>query len=282
MEQANEKRNTKISAQYSRPETRISPQIPQASLRVLRGRNLCRPRKNHAASKGEKGANDCADAVDPSRFLWKRRENRSETKKAHSRCGFVRVHPRKSAAKAFAPKNKCGRGPATPDRIRTWFPACLITAGRRNDRFSPSALALSQATSAAFAKASYRFADLKTEALRSPTRNRCGGQRPVSRSTALLLRRAKNKERERRRPQRPGNQSALARFSGMSPDDSPSRITGCRWLCRNHSASSGNSHVSLNPLSATLLRPATQKTSPLVQKLWTMCLPCGSPRKTKN
>ena len=41
-----------------------------------------------------------------------------------------------------------------------------------------------------------------------------------------------------------------------------------------------NSHVSLNPLSSTLLRPAIQKTSTLVQNLWTMCLPCGSPRKT--
>ena len=43
-----------------------------------------------------------------------------------------------------------------------------------------------------------------------------------------------------------------------------------------------NSHVSLNPLSARLLRLAIQKTSPLVQNLWTMCLPCGSSRKTKN
>ena len=43
-----------------------------------------------------------------------------------------------------------------------------------------------------------------------------------------------------------------------------------------------NAHVSLNPLSATLLRPATQKTFPLVQKLWTMRLPCGSRRKTKE
>ena len=41
-------------------------------------------------------------------------------------------------------------------------------------------------------------------------------------------------------------------------------------------------HVSLNPLSARLLRLATQKTPALVQKLWTMRLPCGSPRKTKN
>ncbi len=43
-----------------------------------------------------------------------------------------------------------------------------------------------------------------------------------------------------------------------------------------------NSHVSVNPLSAELLRPATQKSCALVQKLWTMRLPCGRPRKTKN
>jgi hypothetical protein len=43
-----------------------------------------------------------------------------------------------------------------------------------------------------------------------------------------------------------------------------------------------NSHVSLNPLSSTLLRPAIQKPPPLVHNLWTMCLPCGSPRKTEN
>ena len=43
-----------------------------------------------------------------------------------------------------------------------------------------------------------------------------------------------------------------------------------------------NSHVSLNPLLSRLLRPAIQKTSAVVQKLWTMRLPCGRPRKTKN
>jgi hypothetical protein len=37
---------------------------------------------------------------------------------------------------------------------------------------------------------------------------------------------------------------------------------------------------SLNPLSGRMLRPATEKHSPLVQKLWTMSLPCGSLRKT--
>jgi hypothetical protein len=174
------------------------------------------------------------------------------------------------------PKSKCGPGPATPDRIRTWFPACLVTAGRRNDRFSPSALA----TSAAFAKASCRFAIARPKILRSLTGNRCGGQRPCP---APLLhseeRRAISEREEAATPGQPVRACAL--FWNV-----PRRFT-----LENHRLplalpqSFGeirNSHVSLNPLSARLLRLATQKTSPLVQKLWTMCLPCGSPRKTKN
>jgi hypothetical protein len=39
---------------------------------------------------------------------------------------------------------------------------------------------------------------------------------------------------------------------------------------------------SLNPLSRRMLRPATEKRSPVVQKLWTMRLPCGRLRKTVN
>jgi hypothetical protein len=37
---------------------------------------------------------------------------------------------------------------------------------------------------------------------------------------------------------------------------------------------------SLNPLSGRMLRPATGKRFPVVQKLWTISLPCGSLRKT--
>jgi hypothetical protein len=43
-----------------------------------------------------------------------------------------------------------------------------------------------------------------------------------------------------------------------------------------------NYHVSLNPLSASLSRLATQKSFAVVQKLWRMRLPCGRPWKTKN
>jgi hypothetical protein len=85
-----------------------------------------------------------------------------------------------------------------------------------------------------------------------------------------------------RRPQCPGNQSRLRAFSGMSPGDSPSRITGLPLALPQSFGKLRKLHVSLNPLSVSLLRPATQKTSPLVQKLWTLRLPCGRPRKTKN
>ena len=98
--------------------------------------------------------------------------------------------------------------------------------------------------------------------------------------TCSLLRKAMNRTGEE--AALPGQPVALARVSGTSPGDSLSRFAGCRWLCRDHSSRLRYSHVSLNPLSANLLRPATQIASPLVQKLWTMCLPCGSPRKTKN
>ena len=74
---------------------------------------------------------------------------------------------------------------------------------------------------------------------------------------------------------------AYARFR-MSPGDSPSRITGCRWLSPQSFGEFRNAHVLMNPLSATMSRPATQKLRPLVKKLWTMCLPCGIPWKSKN
>jgi len=39
---------------------------------------------------------------------------------------------------------------------------------------------------------------------------------------------------------------------------------------------------SLNPLWGRMLRPATRKHFALVQKLWTVKLPCGRLRKTKH
>jgi hypothetical protein len=78
-----------------------------------------------------------------------------------------------------------------------------------------------------------------------------------------------------RRPQRPGNQFAFARVSDMSPGDSPSRITGCCRPCRNHPASSENSHVfaaptlSQNPAARNKKTPhACAKTVDEMPSLW--------------
>jgi hypothetical protein len=43
-----------------------------------------------------------------------------------------------------------------------------------------------------------------------------------------------------------------------------------------------NSHVSLHPLSSTSPGAAIQKAPSLVKKLWTITLPCGTARKTKD
>ncbi len=67
------------------------------------------------------------------------------------------------------PQIECGPGQPPETAFVRGFLLCLVTARRRNDRFSPTALQ----RSAAFAKASCRFV-----ILRSRSCNRCGGQRP--------------------------------------------------------------------------------------------------------
>ena len=112
-------------------------------------------------------------------------------------------------------------GPATRAAFVRGFLFKLVTA-RRNDRFSPTAL---ENSAAAFAKARYWIHDLAITIL----------QPRGWPATLLPLRRAE----WGRRPQRPGNQFALARGLWIPSGNSPSRIAGCRWLRRNHSASSG-------------------------------------------
>ena len=65
-------------------------------------------------------------------------------------------------------------------------------------------------------------------------------------------------------------QPARLRASGMSPGDSPSRITGLPLALPQSFGELRNAHVSLNPLSARLLRTAMRKSDALVQNLWTM------------
>lgn len=107
---------------------------------------------------------------------------------------------------------------------------------------------------------------------------------PLRRPLAFVpLPAPKSQKRNGRRPQSPGNQfRTRARHLEHPPATHSHESPACRWPCRNHSARSGTLTFSMNPLSSTLSRPATQKPSPLVQNLWTMCLPCGTPRKSKN
>jgi hypothetical protein len=89
------------------------------------------------------------------------------------------------------------------------------------------------------------------------------------------------KSRRGRRPQRPGNQSALARVvwspPAIHPRESPAAAGSAAIIPKPW-----NSHVSLHSLSARSSSLATQKESAVVKKLWRMCLPCGRLRKTSN
>jgi hypothetical protein len=166
----------------------------------------------------------------------------------------------------LAQKIECGRA-SHPTAFVRGFLLCLITAWRRNDRFSPTALE----RSAAFAKASCQFV-----ISRSRINNRRGGQRPCPAACSKEQSQDGGGGRNARATRR-----ACARFwivprqftleNHRLPLALPQSFGKLRKL-----------HVSLNPLSASLSRPATQKLCPLVQKLWTMRLPCGRPRKTKN
>ncbi len=79
-----------------------------------------------------------------------------------------------------------------------------------------------------------------------------------------------------------------ARATGMrsrafpiSPSNSPSRIASCHRRHRNHHPASFEiSTFALHSLSVRMFGPATEKHFPLVQKLWTIGLPCGRLRKT--
>jgi len=97
-------------------------------------------------------------------------------------------------------------------------------------------------------------------------------------SSPVLLRRAKSEEEAAT----PGQPVALARVSGCFPRRSALENHRLPLALPQSSGKVRNSHVSLNPLLSSLLRPARQKARPFVQKLWTLRLPCGRTRKTKK
>jgi len=159
-------------------------------------------------------------------------------------------------------QQKCGPGQPPEPHLHVESLVCLLTAGRRNDRFSPTALT----RSAAFAEASCR-----SVTSRSRARNHSGGQQPCPAPLGAA---------REGRPQRPGNQfRARARFRNVPPALHPRKIAGCRWLCRSHSAGSGRPTFCCRLLSPSSLPAATEKPCTLVHNLWTTGLPCGIPRE---
>jgi hypothetical protein len=85
----------------------------------------------------------------------------------------------------------------------------------------------------------------------------------------------------RRRPQRPGNQHALARVFRcppiIHPRELPATADSAAIVQQTRKFT-----FSLDTLCDRTFRAATEKHKSLVQKLWTAKLPCGKPRKTKN
>jgi len=97
---------------------------------------------------------------------------------------------------------KCGRG-QPPRPHRTWIP--VLPLSPHGGGMTASAR---QRPRSGRARAPHLPKPVAEPQLhQSRTRNRCGGQRPCPCS----------KEQEGRRPQRPGNQSALTRFSECPP-----------------------------------------------------------------
>ena len=123
--------------------------------------------------------------------------------------------PRERQTKKMRP------GPAT--RAASYVVSCrCLIADWRNDCFSPTA----PESSAALAKASCRFVTS-----RSRIYNHTVGPRPSPAPRSRMGEEAAT----------PGQPVALARVLWIPPGNSPSRITGCRWPCRNRWTRSGTS-----------------------------------------
>jgi hypothetical protein len=127
---------------------------------------------------------------------------------------------------------------------------------------------------AAFAKAVCRVRDLT---ITNP--------QPLRRPPAFVpLQVPKSSRAEREEAAMPGQPSfrAGARNSGI-----PQRLT-----LMNRQLAAGSAAIIQRDQELSRFRcthspsrhraPATQKTLPLVQNLWTLCLPCGTPRKSKT
>ena len=145
-------------------------------------------------------------------------------------------------------------GPATR---AAWY----VVSSWRNDRFSPTAPEGVPLLPKPVAG---------SVTLRSRTCNTVD-QRPV------LLRKAEGGGGRNARATSPRLRALSGVPPAIHPRESPA-AAGSAAIIRKPR----NSHVSLSTLSARSLRLARQKTSLVVQKLWTMIFFCGRRRKNKS
>ena len=126
--------------------------------------------------------------------------------------------PCRSVARLFGDKTNAARPATRPHR--SWIPACLVTAWRRNDRFSPATpAALSNEEAQPWPK---RVAHSSSCDDKGATAAAASG--PCFLLDAQL-RRSKRTTSKRGRPQRPGNQSRSRAFlispPAIHPRESP-------------------------------------------------------------
>jgi hypothetical protein len=219
--QANEKRNRKTCRAFQ--------SFPTAFTYAPR---------NSGAGSGECAAKDCEQVVESPSFLWKASENRSATRLRESSSRFICVDPRNQGQK------KCG--PGQPPEPHSFVDSCaalsplgggMTASARQRSRSRSHELKNDQCR--------IRQSRLRIRHLAVTYRQPLRGQRPFIAPRSSLGEGAAT----------PGQPVAPARVLWISPGNSPSRITGCRWLCRNHSASSGTftfrcHHFQTNPAAS--------------------------------
>jgi hypothetical protein len=208
--------------------------------------------------------------VESPRFLWKPSENKSINKSLadpNEMLNYLRRSAKSTAKKQMRP------GPATQTAFVRGFLYRLVTAWWRNDGFGPTAFPkecrICQSPVAASSSCDHETA---TAAVSSGP-------------SCSLLPAPKSKEARERGGGGGRNARATSRACARYLEVRRRFTLENRRLPLSLPQSFGehrNAHVSLNPLSARSLRLATQKTCPLVQKLWRMRLACGRPWKTKN
>ena len=203
--------------------------------------------------------------VNATQVLWKTRTKPKKVR-SHRSQSFAWFQCRRTKYEDQAerePQNKMRPG-QPPDRIRPCVPALACHRWRRNDGFSPTALEairvpLSPKPVADTSPCGHVPTTAAGPATLSCSEEQFGGGGRNARATSRACARSLDFPRQ------------FTLENHRLPLALPQSFGKLR-----------NFHVSLPSLSARSCRVATPKSCAVVKNLWTMRLPCGSPRKTEN